>query len=835
MKTRMTLALLSTVLILAACGSDNSKPKDSELKPAKLTGIYEQAGYGNIIVFSHSNYEIYHALDKFCWRAEQGPLADLNISAPRFTEQGRRLSFTMPGARAFPVQLNRITRLPDKCRNPVAPTQSPVQNFELFWHTINDLYAFLPERQIDWQQRYQQYAPLISEQLTNEELFTIFAQMLTGFNDSHTTLSAEINSEQVEYSAAPANAIADYAAATELSTDELLSEMRNKALELMQLYAGKALTQADTEQPLWWAKSDNNVGYIMLGALGGYAADERDVAGDFNLATAAFAAMMADLAGTDAIIIDNRFNEGGYDDIGSELVRYFLTQPQAVLQKQAKNRLATTDLVSLNLTPAAVTYSKPVLLINSKLSVSAAETFSIMMKSLPQVTLLGEASNGALSDMLQLTLPNGWLLTLSNERYLDMQGNSYEVTGIPADIETAVFSQQDTALSRVQAYDTALSLVNKSFAMPFSFNDVEALITEALQQKTLPGIALAALKNGELLYSQGFGQASENQPVTADTAFFLASVSKVFNGTLAAIMTADGQISPDLPVSGNIGFELTPPAHFSQPILFKHLLSHTSGIIDSEYFNCGYFQSHDGSSLYNLFYSDLKCPEPAYQALEVFLPNYLQQSGNRYTRGNYQQDDNIQPGDNFAYSNVGAATAALLMSATAGKPYPALFAEKLAAPLQLTQTRWDLTGNSIANTARRYAKTDGEFIAYPDYAANTWPDGFLTASAKDLAKFAMALLADNHPVITAEVQDIMFSPLHQEYLGQGIGYFWSLDHSYASHDGADPGVTTLLLLDRASRNALIVLINADENDNEELNDFVERLQVTAWQAIWASN
>ena len=829
MKTRMKLALLSTALLLAACGSDD-KPK-----PAKLAGIYEQAGYGNIIVFSHNTYETYYALDKFCWHGEQGALADLNISAPNFSDKGNRLSFTMPGAQAFPVQLKRINSLPEKCRNPVTPTQSPIQNFELFWHTINDLYAFLPERQIDWQQRYQQYVPLISEQLTDEALFSIFAEMLTGFNDSHTTLSADLNGISTEYSAAPANTISEYAADTETSTEEVVSELLASSLELMQLYAGKELTQADEEHPLWWAKSKDNVGYIMLSALGGFNQNDTGVGDDFNQAEAAFKRMMADLADTDAIIIDNRFNGGGYDDIGSALVRYFLNKPQAVLQKQTKNRLATTDLVSLNLTPAAMTYSKPVLLINSKLSVSAAETFSIMMKSLPQVTLLGEASNGALSDMLQVTLPNGWLLTLSNERYLDMQGKSYEVTGIPADIETAVFSEQDNALSRVQAYDTALSLVGKSYALPVSFDDVEDMITQALQQKVVPGIAVAALKNGELIYSEGFGKASENQPATADTAFFLASVSKVFNGTLAAIMTAEGEISPDLAVSGNIGFKLTPPAHFSKPILFKHLLSHTSGIIDSELFNCGYFQSDDGSSLYNALFATTTCQEPAYQALEVFLPNYLQQSGNRYTKSNYQQDDSIQPGDNFAYSNVGAATAALLMSATAGKPYTTLFAEELTAPLQLTQTRWDITGNSIANTATRYAKTDGEFVAYPSYGANSWPDGFLTASANDLAKFTMALLADNHPVLTPEVQDIMFSPLHQDYLGQGIGYFWGLDNSYVSHDGSDPGVTTSLLLDRASRNALIVLINADENNNEELIEFLARLQVTAWNAIWTAN
>lgn len=830
MKTAIKLTMLSTVLLLAACGSGDKKPE-----PAKLAGIYEQAGYGNIIVFTGNNYETYHALNSFCWRGEQGPLAELNISEPRFTEQGRQLSFTVPGARSFPLQLQRLASLPDKCRNPVVPTQNPVKNFELFWHSINDLYAFLPERQIDWQQRYQQYLPQITEQLTDEALFTLLTDMLSGFNDSHINLVAEIDGEIVHYNAAPANAISDFAAASERSTEELVSELLSASLELMQLYTGQELTQANTGQPLWWAKSDNNVGYIMLNALADFAAEGSDAAEDFAQAEAAFHSMLSGLAGTDAIIIDNRFNEGGYDDIGSALVRHFLTQPQTVLQKQVKNRLATTDLLSLSLTPAAVTYTKPVFLINSELSVSAAETFSVMMKSLPQVTLLGEATNGALSDMLEITLPNGWLLTLSNEHYLATDGTSYEVTGIPADIGTPVFSQQDYALSRVQAYDKALSLIGESYAMPISFSDVEDMIEEALQQKTLPGIAIAALKNGELIYSQGFGKASENQPATADTPFFLASVSKVFNGTLAAIMTAEGHISPDLPVSGNIGFELTPPAHFSQPILFRHLLSHTSGILDGDYFSCGYFLSADGGSLYNTFYSDLDCPEPAYQALDVFLPNYLQQSGNRYLATNYQQDPTVQPGEQFEYSNVATATAALLMSATTGKPYTDLFEEKLTTPLQLPQIRWDTTGNTLTGIATRYAKSDGEFVAYPTYGANSWPDGFLTASANNMAQFARAILASDHSVITAEVKDIMFSPLLEQPLGQGIGYFWGLDHSYVSHEGADPGVTTLLLLDRTSRNALIVLVNADDGDNEELNDFIEQLQITAWHAIWASH
>lgn len=835
MKTGMGLAVLGAALVLTACGSDNKKPKDEAVAPEKLSGVYQQKGYGNTLAFNNGQYKIYHALDKFCWLGAQGAIADLNISEAQLNGKDRRLSLTFPGSQAFPVKLDKLNKLPDTCNTPIANAYSPVKNFEVFWHAINDLYAFFPERKINWQQQYKKYAPVVNEQLSEEELFEVLSHMMSGFNDSHTTLEAEINGESFDFSAAPETGFSQYAASLNTTAEELVADTFERSLELMQQYAGAELKQFGDDQPLWWAKSEDNVGYIMLSALGGFSAEEDNVADDIGQASAAFKAMMADLAGTDAIIIDNRFNGGGYGDISAQLARYFLNKPQAVLQKHAKNRLATTDLMQLHLTPAATSYSKPVFLINSQLSVSAGETFSIMMKDLPQVTLLGEATNGALSDMLQVNLPNGWLLTLSNERYLDMQGKSYEVSGVPAGLQTPVFSQQDYALERLQAYDTALSLVGKTHAVPVSFDDVETLIDEAIAKKLLPGIAIAALKNGEIIYSKGFGQAADNTPATADTPFFLASVSKVFNGTLAAIMTAEKKISPDLPVSGNIGFELSVPEHFSQPVLFKHLLSHTSGIVDGENFNCGYFFSEDGSSLYNAFYDDIECPEPAYQTLEAFIPNYLQQSGNRYQDSNYQQDTRVQPGEKFSYSNVGSATAALLMSVTAGKPYTDLFAEKLTIPLQLPDIRWDITGDSIANTATRYAKSDDEFVAYPAYGANSWPDGFLTASANDMAEFATAILAADHPVITDDVKELMFSPLLEEYLGQGIGYFWGLDNSYASHEGADPGVTTLLLLDRASRNALIVLINTDDTDNDALNDFVEQLQVTAWHAIRAAN
>ena len=57
------------------------------------------------------------------------------------------------------------------------------------------------------------------------------------------------------------------------------------------------------------------------------------------------------------------------------------------------------------------------------------------MNALPQVTTIGETTQGGLSDLLFVFLPNGWLVTLSNEQYTSHDRIVYEGVGIPPEIE----------------------------------------------------------------------------------------------------------------------------------------------------------------------------------------------------------------------------------------------------------------------------------------------------------------------------------------------------------------------------------------------------------------
>ncbi|WP_298850948.1 S41 family peptidase [uncultured Ruegeria sp.] len=61
---------------------------------------------------------------------------------------------------------------------------------------------------------------------------------------------------------------------------------------------------------------------------------------------------------------------------------------------------------------------------------SAAEIFTLIMRERPETTIMGTRSSGGLSDVLEFTLPNGWLLGLSYQEYISAQGEAFEDIGI---------------------------------------------------------------------------------------------------------------------------------------------------------------------------------------------------------------------------------------------------------------------------------------------------------------------------------------------------------------------------------------------------------------------
>ena len=145
--------------------------------------------------------------------------------------------------------------------------------------------------------------------------------------------------------------------------------------------------------------------------------------------------IMEDLKETKYIIIDVRFNGGGQDVVALEILKRFNANRKQIASKKARHYDGFTKKTPIYLDSTKNPYTKPVYLLTSQQSASATDMISLSSMELNQLKRIGSHTNGAISDALQKTLPNGWHFSLSNEIYTDNNDKHYENIGIPVDFE----------------------------------------------------------------------------------------------------------------------------------------------------------------------------------------------------------------------------------------------------------------------------------------------------------------------------------------------------------------------------------------------------------------
>ena len=145
--------------------------------------------------------------------------------------------------------------------------------------------------------------------------------------------------------------------------------------------------------------------------------------------------IMADLTPSDRIVLDIRFNGGGQDAVSFEILRHFNNQRRKVALEKLKGPEGFSPIQELWLGTSERPYVKPVYLLISPQTGSAAETMALASQSLPHIRRIGSNSSGALSTALEKELPNGWAFALSNEYFMDTTGVLYENKGIPVDYD----------------------------------------------------------------------------------------------------------------------------------------------------------------------------------------------------------------------------------------------------------------------------------------------------------------------------------------------------------------------------------------------------------------
>jgi carboxyl-terminal processing protease len=370
-------------------------------------------------------------------RLEQGPNGQLHFCA-----RGGITRYTL---RPY-HPLDAVRGMPGEDRS-----TDPVFNFEVFWHYFHENYAFFELRRMDWERVYRDCRPQVNARTTPAELTDLLTRILIELDDSHATL--DLPGQPITTRKLHA-LIRQWQ--TEFRSDEFL-ELYPRGIPrlfaaLNETILGGRGRSALNGQFLWgWVGP--GIGYLsifsMMDMYAGfnllhYAGFEVTNLAYLHSLEAVVDQAVAELAEARALIIDVRFNPGGHDAAGRLIASRFADRTRLAFTKQARHADGLTLPQEILLEPGGlIRFTRPILLLTSEATASAAEVFTYFMKALPYVTQLGQKTRGVLSDMLLMRLPNGWTTSISNEVYTSADGKCYEGLGISPQVEAPVFAADD--------------------------------------------------------------------------------------------------------------------------------------------------------------------------------------------------------------------------------------------------------------------------------------------------------------------------------------------------------------------------------------------------------
>lgn len=306
----------------------------------------------------------------------------------------------------------------------------------------------------------------IRPDMRDRELFRVMAQMMAPLRDGHLELNGRDGRRDLTFEPNVGRTHRALIAAAKQNgrsrEDEVdafheafwRGNVRDRILQGEGEFAGNKRIQ--------YGIVDADIGYIALVTLAGYSGGRpADPERDLRVVNAVLEEALQGFrqAGVRAVIIDLSVNYGGFDFVSRAIAERFASERTHAYTKyagDAKDPIRTR--VMLN--PSQGTrFVGPVYVITSNITVSAGEILTMALRALPNVTHVGEATRGAMSDVLDRTLPNGWELALSNEVYLDSKGISWEGRGIRPQWEMTVLPTGNPVEGHWTAFQQLLSKI----------------------------------------------------------------------------------------------------------------------------------------------------------------------------------------------------------------------------------------------------------------------------------------------------------------------------------------------------------------------------------------
>jgi len=311
------------------------------------------------------------------------------------------------------------------------------------------------------------------------------------------------------------------------------------------------------------------------------------------------------------------------------------------------------------------------------------------------------------------------------------------------------------------------------------------------------GLSLTMLiaKNDSIIYQNatGFVHPETKEPLSINSPFNLASVSKQFITMCAMILNEDNKLDYDQNVKNYV------PDFPYDNITVRHLMTHTSGLPE-------YFEYYENYFPKNKIFTNQ-------DMLEMFIE--------------HKPNLNFSPGDKYSYSNTGYLILVLALEKAAGKPLTDFITEKIIKPLNLANTfPYNLTMD-VYPTNRVYGhRWSNDSLTLNDLfnIDGVFGDGNMYSSATDLQKWSQALY--NNILVSDSTLNEAFTPFtlnNGEKSNYGFG--WGIDESNSrvSHSGGWVGFSTYIQRDLKEHLELVILTNSSFSKGKEFREKVNSI------------
>ena len=318
--------------------------------------------------------------------------------------------------------------------------------------------------------------------------------------------------------------------------------------------------------------------------------------------------------------------------------------------------------------------------------------------------------------------------------------------------------------------------------------EIEDLARTVIDGFGVAGMAIGIV-NKQQVYAKGFGvrDIETQEPVTANSLFHLASISKTFVAAGVMQLVEWGKLELEAPLLNYLpDFKLADAGY--QQITVQQMLSHTSGMPDTD---------------------DYGWDRPEYddQALE------------RYMHSLANEKLIAAPGEKFAYSNIAYEVLGLLIARVSGQTFEDYIKQNILRPLGMNSSTFLKTEVASEHATTPHLLLPPTIVSqeYPYNRAHA-PSSTLHSSAAELCNWALMNLNrgkfEDQSILQAKSFEQLWHPYQQlgpAYPTEFAGLSWFIDtyrgYRTIRHDGADVGFQTDLILLPGQSIAVIILAN----------------------------